>query len=77
MIFEPCDEKTCRKNVLPGQTQNRLYNHILRLEVLKLLYLGSIGIVLCSENKGADQLWRYCATNLRLYFRKGKTQVFC
>ena len=32
-------------------------------------YLESIGIVLCKENKGADQLRGYCEADLRLCFR--------
>ena len=38
--------------------------------------LGREGIVLCSENKGADQLRGYREADLRLYFRICRKPVF-
>ena len=43
---------------------------------LEISYLGSRGIVLCSENKGADQLRGYREADLRLCFRKCKKACF-
>ena len=46
--------------------------------MLEISGLGSIEIVLCSENKGVDQLrsYSYCAADLRLCFRICKKPVF-
>ena len=43
---------------------------------LEISYLGSRGIVLCSENKGADQLRRHHADDLCPCLRQCKKQVF-
>ena len=43
---------------------------------LKFLYLGSRRIILCRENKGADQLRGYREVDLRLCFRICKKSVF-
>ena len=43
---------------------------------LEISDLESEGIVLCSENKGADQLRGYHEADLRLCFRICKTLVF-
>ena len=39
------------------------------------MYIGSRGIVLCSENKGADQLRGYREADLHLCFRICKKPV--
>ena len=43
---------------------------------LEISYLEKKGIVLCSENKGADQLRGYREADLRLCFRICKKPVF-
>ena len=43
---------------------------------LGILYIGSRGIVLCSENKGTDQLRGYREVYLRLFFRICKKPFF-
>ena len=43
---------------------------------LEISYLGNRGIVLCSKNKGADQLRGYCEADLRFSFHICKTLVF-
>ena len=43
---------------------------------LKLSDSESRGIVLCSKNKGADQLHSYCGADLHLCFRIWKKHVF-
>ena len=45
---------------------------VMRLEMLDL---GSTGIVLCSENKGADQLHGYCTADQHLCFRMCENQI--
>ena len=42
---------------------------------LEISDLGSRGIVLCSENKGADQLCSYGAADLCLCFHLHKKQI--
>ena len=43
---------------------------------LAISYLGRRGIVLCRENKGADQLRGHREADLRLCFRISKKPVF-
>ena len=68
MLDEPVREKTNKLGSdqvrhKPGCT---VTEEGYRLEIFDL---ESRGIVLCSENKGADQLRSYCGANLRLCFR--------
>ena len=64
-------EKTRLRGFQPGTTQTWLYNLGRWLEALR-----SRGSVLCSENKGGDQLRGYSTADLLLCFRICKKQVF-
>ena len=65
-IFEVFDQVLRKLGFTTTEDGNRL----------EISDFGSGGIVLCSKNKGADQLRSYCAAYLRLCFCICKKQVF-